>query len=55
MGVVAALLFSVLFSAINQPFGVIEADDMWQPHRSNMNSLLICLLYISLLAGFRLA
>ncbi|CAE6953463.1 unnamed protein product, partial [Symbiodinium sp. CCMP2456] len=37
MGVVAALVFSVLFSAINQPFGMITADDMWSSHRETMN------------------
>eukprot|EP00913_Durusdinium_trenchii_P016901 g15889.t1 len=51
MGVVAALVFSVLFSAINQPFGVIEANDMWQTHREAMNNVLVCLLYISTIFG----
>jgi len=49
MGVVAALVFSVLFSAINQPFEKIVADDMWSAHRETMNKVLICLLYISTL------
>ena len=48
---VAALVFSVLFSAINQPFGVIEANDMWQTHREAMNNVLVCLLYISTIFG----
>mmetsp|Transcript_55426 Transcript_55426/g.104058 ORF Transcript_55426/g.104058 Transcript_55426/m.104058 type:complete len:254 (-) Transcript_55426:64-825(-) len=52
MGVVAALVFSVLFSAINSPFAMIEAaDDMWTDHRANMNKVLICLLYISTMFG----
>eukprot|EP00435_Cladocopium_sp_Y103_P037772 s839_g10.t1 len=51
MGVVAALVFSVLFSAINQPFGTTTADDMWAEHRVNMNKVLICLLYISTIFG----
>lgn len=51
IGVVAALVFSVLYSAINQPFGKITADDMWADHRENMNKVLICLLYISTIFG----
>jgi len=51
MGVVAALVFSVLFSAINQPFGIIQADDMWSSHRETMNKVLICMLYISTIFG----
>ena len=41
----------VLFSAINQPFGKITADDMWADHREHMNKVLICLLYISTIFG----
>lgn len=51
MGVVAALVFSVLFSAINQPFGTITENDMWADHRENMNKVLICMLYISTIFG----
>ena len=41
----------VLYSAINQLFGKITADDMWADHRENMNKVLICLLYISTIFG----
>ncbi|CAE7944675.1 unnamed protein product, partial [Symbiodinium sp. KB8] len=51
MGVVAALVFSVLYSAINQPFGMVQADDMWSSHRETMNKVLICMLYVSAIFG----
>ena len=36
-GLVLRVPSKVLFSGINQPFGLITADDMWQSHRANMN------------------
>ena len=54
MGVVAALVYSVLFSAINQPFGMLTEDgysDMWSDHRENMNNVLVCLLYVATIFG----
>ncbi|CAE7464154.1 unnamed protein product [Symbiodinium natans] len=51
MGVVGALILSVLFSAMNQPFAKSPADDMWRELRDFFEKALVVLIYLSTTFG----